>query len=208
LGKSIDNSSTTNLGPNVSNPYDLNADRGRSDFDARHTLSVSWLYTLLPSHGGFIGHVLGGWTLSGIHLARSGYPLTFYNGDDVALDGTTGGNQHPDLIDSPARDHQSRADMVANFFNRSAFQRPRTGYYGSAGRGILSGPGFSSTDIAVLKDFRFTENGRVQFRSEFFNILNQVNFTSVRTTMTDSRFGQISGAGAGRAVQFGLKLLW
>jgi hypothetical protein len=208
LGKSIDNSGTNNLGPTIPNPYNLNADRGRSDYDSRHTVAISWLYTFMPSRQGLVGRIFGGWTFSAIHAIHSGFPLTFFTGDDVALDGTGEGAQHPDLVGNPALGHASRNDMVAAFFNRAAFALPQTGSYGSAGRGILSGPGFSNTDFAAAKDFRVRENGRFQFRGEFFNIFNEVNFTTVRTTMTDPHFGQISGAGPGRNIQFGVKYLW
>lgn len=208
LGKSIDNSGTNNLGPTIPNPFDLNADRGRSDYDSRHTVAISWLYTLMPSRKDMVGRIFGGWTFSAIHAIHSGFPLTFFTGDDVALDGTGEGAQHPNLVGDPARDQASRNDMVAAFFNTAAFARPNTGSYGSAGRGILSGPGFSNTDFAAAKDFRVRENGRFQVRSEFFNIFNGVNFTTVRTTMTDPRFGQVSGAGPGRNIQFGMKYLW
>lgn len=209
-GKSIDDSSTTNLGGCISNPYDLRSDRGRAQFDARHALAVSWSYLPLRARRGWFGSLVGGWNLSGIHRVRSGYPLTFYNGDDVALGGDIcgGGEQHPDLLRDPERDHDSRQDMIQSFFDTSAFRVPQTGYYGSAGRNILSGPAFVSSDIAVLKNFSIWRESQLQFRAELFNAFNQVNFTRVRTTMTDSRFGRIDQAGAGRAIQLALKYNW
>ena len=82
------------------------------------------------------------------------------------------------------------------------------GQYGQSGRNILSGPAFNSTDIGILKDFPFKERYRVQFRSEFFNIFNQVNFNNPDNTVTDSSFGQILGANSGRVIQFALKFFW
>jgi hypothetical protein len=159
--------------------------------------------------------MLGGWTLSGIHTIQSGAPLTFLMGDDVALDGTFG-DQHAQLKPGVTRsdivlDHPDRASMVARFFNTAAFvptnQVPR-GTYGNAGRGLISGPAFNSTDLAVLKDFHIREPIRVQFRSEFFNAFNQVNFGSVSTTVNSSAFGRIRSASDPRIIQFALKLLW
>ena len=101
--------------------------------------------------------------------------------------------------------------MVQNFFNTGAFvptnQVPR-GVYGNAGRGLISGPAFNSTDFSILKDFIFKENYRLQFRSEFFNAFNQVNFTSVGTTVTSGAFGNLRDAADGRVIQFALKFLW
>jgi hypothetical protein len=98
--------------------------------------------------------------------------------------------------------------MIQQFFNPAAFAPPAYGTYGSAGRDIISGPGFSNTDFAVLKDFHITEAQYFQFRAEFFNLFNQVNFGLPNDTLTDEHVGQLSSAGPGRAIQFGLKFIW
>jgi hypothetical protein len=101
--------------------------------------------------------------------------------------------------------------MVARFFNTDAFvptnQVPR-GTYGNAGRGLISGPAFNSTDLSVLKDFMIREPARIQFRAEAFNAFNQVNFTSVGTSVASSAFGRIRSASDARVLQLALKLLW
>lgn len=209
-GKSLDDSSTTSLGGCISNPYDLRSDRGRSQFDARNAAAVTWFWTPVRSQPGFFRRMFGGWNLTGIHRVRSGYPITFYNGDDVALgaDLCGGAEQHPNLVRNPQRSHASRGDMVAKFFDTAAFQTPQRGYYGSAGRNILSGPASISSDLSVLKSFVVWNETRVEFRAELFNAFNQVNFTRVRTTMTDPNFGRIDQAAAGRSIQFALKYIW
>jgi len=136
-------------------------------------------------------------------------------GDDVALDGTFG-DQHAQLVPGITGkdivlDHSNRASMVSRFFNTDAFvptnDVPR-GIYGNAGRGLISGPAFNSSDMSVLKDFLIREPMRLQFRAEAFNIFNQVNFTRVTTSVTSGAFGRIRSAGDSRVIQFGLKLLW
>ncbi len=113
-----------------------------------------------------------------------------------------------DIIGLAEREHASRADMVARFFNTTAFAQPAAGTHGSSGRGILTGPALVNTDFAVLKDFVVREGYRFQFRTEFFNLFNQVNFNNPITVLTNGQFGQIRGARAGRTVQLGLKFLW
>jgi hypothetical protein len=125
--------------------------------------------------------------------------------------------------------------MINEFFNTGAFASPICGFvpqpgnplsieqqnctpfgikysllgqYGQAGRGILSGPAFSNTDFSILKDFAVKERYRLQFRSEFFNIFNQVNFGNPDSTVTDGSFGQIRSASGGRVIQFALKFIW
>jgi hypothetical protein len=216
LSKSIDSSSTDNLGATVANPFNLRDERGRSDWDRRHAFVASWLWTPPIRFSNHLANsMLGGWTLTGIHTVQSGLPLTFLAGDDVALDGTFGG-QHAQLqpgatVKSILVDHPNRGAMISQFFNTAAFVptnlEPR-GIYGNAGRGLISGPAFNSSDFSILKDFMIREPMRVQFRTELFNAFNQVNFNSVETQVNSDAFGQIRGAGDARVIQFGLKLLW
>ncbi|MEW5974973.1 MAG: TonB-dependent receptor [Acidobacteriota bacterium] len=216
LSKSIDSSSTDNLGATVFNPFDLRQERGRSDWDRRHAFVASWLWSPpIRFENPVANRVLGGWTLTGIHTFQSGFPLTFIMGDDVALDGTFGDQlallKSGSTRDNIKLDHSNRGAMVQRFFNIDAFvptnDVPR-GIYGNAGRGLISGPALSSSDFAVIKDFVFREPYRLQFRSEFFNAFNQVNFTSVGTTVTSGAFGRLRRAADGRIIQFALKFLW
>lgn len=216
LSKSIDSSSTDNLGATVANPFNLRDERGRSDWDRRHAFVASWLWTPPVRFDSPVAQsLLGGWTLTGIHTIQSGGPLTFLMGDDVALDGTFG-DQHAQLkpgvtVNDIVIDHSSRGAMVDRFFNTDAFvptnQVPR-GTYGNAGRGLVSGPAFNSSDFSILKNFALREPLRLQFRTELFNAFNQVGFTTVTTTVNSSAFGRIRAARDPRIIQFGLKLLW
>ena len=106
LAKSIDSSSTTNLGANVANPFNLKDERGRSSWDRRHAVSVSWLWSPpFKFRSGVMNALAGGWTVSGIHIVQSGGPLTMVMGTDVALDGTGGGgSQHAQFVGGATRD--------------------------------------------------------------------------------------------------------
>ena len=212
LAKSLDSSSTTSLGGCLANPFDLRSERGRSDFDRRHAFVFSgvWSPGARIEQKGFLGRVLGGWSASGFETVQSGAPVTAFAGQNTALDGNIcGGSQlHPDQVGIIKRDHSSRADTVAGFFNRAAFVTPQIGTYGSAGRNIFSGPSLMSTDMAILKDIRVRESHRLQFRAEFFNLFNQVNFNNPVANLASATYGRITGSQAGRAIQFGLKYLW
>ncbi|MEJ7616593.1 MAG: hypothetical protein WKF30_06410, partial [Pyrinomonadaceae bacterium] len=207
LAKSIDMSSTANLGGTVANPFNLRDERGRSDWDRRHVAVASWLWS--PSWNferGWQNTLLSNWTFTGLHSFQSGSPITFLMGDDVALDGTFG-DQHAQLTGAPiVREHRDRGDMVGQFFNTAAFVPtelvPR-GTYGNAGRGLISGPAFYGTDFSVLKDFNLSERFRIQFRSEFFNVFNQVNFNNPDRRVNSGGFGRIRSAQQGRVDGFG-----
>jgi hypothetical protein len=216
LSKSIDSSSTDNLGATVANPFNLKDERGRSDWDRRHAFVASWVYTPVQTLNNRVANAfLGGWTISGITTIQSGAPLTFVMGDDVALDGT-GGDQHAQLQPGVTAadiklDHSSRGAMIDRFFNTDAFvptnDVPR-GTYGNAGRGLISGPATNSTDFAVMKDFPFREQLRLQLRGEAFNAFNQVNFGNPSTNVASGAFGRLRSAGDPRIFQVALKLLW
>ena len=216
LSKSIDSSSTDNLGGTVANPFNLRQERGRSDWDRKHAFVASWLYSpQVHFKSRLASTALGGWTITAIHTIQSGAPITFYMGQDVALDGT-GGSQHAQLVSGVTAgqiqiSHPNRAAEVAQFFNTQAFVptgQVAPGTYGNSGRGLISGPGFNNTDMSILKDFALVERLKLQFRVEAFNVFNQVNFDLPNSYVNSDSFGQIRSAQSGRVVQLALKLLW
>jgi hypothetical protein len=222
LSKSIDMMSSNVFNRRLDNPFDARANRGRSDFDRRHAFVTSWLWSPAWNFAhSWQNGLLGGWTFTGIHVLQSGSPFTVRMGDDVAQDGS-GSRQHAQLVSGAVveRDHGSRGDMIAQFFNTNAFvptNEVARGVYGNSGRNIISGPGVANTDFSAMKDFKLTEGIKLQFRSEFFNIFNQVALGCRETTggcndpdsnVNSRTFGQIRSAGAAREIQFALKLLW
>jgi hypothetical protein len=140
-------------------------------------------------------------------------PLTVYEGIDVALDGSSASRQHAELVPGATvtRNGSSQAAEVSEYFNVAAFVPPSQvtpGTYGNSPRNFITGPGLINTDFSVIKDFKARENLRVQFRSEFFNVFNNVNFSNPVNTASSSTFGRITSAGSSRVIQFALKLLW
>jgi hypothetical protein len=217
LSKSIDSSSTDNLGGTVANPFDLTAERGRSDWDRRHAFVASWVFTPVQKLKSPVANAFfGGWTFSGITTIQSGNPLTFLMGDDVALDGTFG-DQRAQLrpgvtVSGIIRDHPNRASMINEFFQTNAFvptnDVPR-GIYGNSGRGLISGPAFNATDLALMKDFPLMgERLRLQLRGEAFNAFNQVALGNPVTNVASGAFGRIRSAGDPRIMQIAVKILW
>ena len=159
----------------------------------------------------------GGWTLTAIQTVQSGAPITFFAGQDVALDGT-GEQQYAQLQPGASArtvriSHPSRSSEVNEFFNTQAFvptSNEPLGIYGNVSRGFISGPAYANTDASVLKDFALPKTLKLQFRAESFNTFNQVNFANPNATVSSGAFGQIQStvAQTGRQLQFALKLLW
>jgi len=102
------------------------------------------------------------------------------------------------------------------YFNPTAFIQPRAGTYGNAGRNILTGPGLVETDLFLAKKLAFSERLHLQFRAEFFNILNHTNFNTPNPVVYTAATGGpsptagviTSTATTSRQIQLGLKLLW
>ena len=159
---------------------------------------------------------LGGWTISGITTIQSGAPLTFLMGDDVALDGTFG-DQHAQLGPGVTVNDIVHRSLEPRRHDRQASSTPaplcrptrcRAELMATPGRGLISGPALNATDLAVMKDFPFTEQLRLQLRGEAFNAFNQVNFGNPVTNVSSSAFGRIRSAGDPRIMQVALKLIW
>ena len=97
---------------------------------------------------------------------------------------------------------------LEQWFDPSRFVQNTAGTFGTSGRNILRGPGLFNTDLGVLKNTGISEQVNVQFRAEFFNIFNNVNFYGPDNYLTSDNTGRIFGARSPRILQFGLKLLF
>lgn len=179
--------------------------RGRSNFDIRHRSSISYSYDL-PGKG----KLLGGWQTFGILTFQSGQPFTvalltdFDNSNTGRSNLGFGAGDRPNVVRSAALSNPT----VARWFDTSAFVIPARGNFGNAGRNILDGPGYQTVNLSLLKNTTLAERTTLQFRAEFFNLLNRANFGLPDNFAGSASFGQILSAGNPRRVQLGLKLLF
>ena len=205
----LHNNTTQGLAQNFSN---LALDEGRADTDQRHVASLSLNYEpdFYKGSNGALRVLLNDWSISPIIKMRSGRPFTVTNGGvDANLDGNT--NDRAQLIGDPHLDNPT-ADR---WFNTAAFARNLvvTGVAtdGNSPRNFLDGPGFKVVDLAISKDFRFSERIRLRFRAEGTNIFNIVNYSQPNASTpanvaTSTTFGVITSAGSMRKIQFGARL--
>jgi hypothetical protein len=205
------------------NPFGLSAEHGRSMFDARQRLVISYEWDLpFFSHAqGWYGHVLGGWQVDGITTFQTGTPFTVYDSAGVSAQGGAPEisgfpSDRPDLVGDPSSgtcaSNGAHTGTAQCWFNPGAFQRldpnAQIGQFGNAGRNIVTGPGVQQWDFSALKSFRFTETRNLQFRAELFNIFNHANFGVPVNDMNSPDVGQIQTSQPGRLVQFALKFLF
>ncbi len=219
--KSIDDASNffTSAGdPNFpQNSLDVGAERGRSNFDVRQRLSVSYSYQLPLGKGreyladdGWVSTLLSGWETYGIITLQTGRPFTVALLSEIDNSGTGrsilgfGANDRPNLVANPELSNPT----TLQWFNTAAFAFPAPGTFGNAGRNILDGPGFQNVNLSLVKNTHFAERVNLQFRAEAFNLFNHPNFNLPDNFLGSPTFGRITSARDPRHIQFGLKLLF
>ncbi len=204
----LDDEATSPSNVTLSDSNNFRRDHGPSGFNYPQVFKSSWIYRSPRIHlFGWLGtQVLSGWQLNGITTARTGKSLNVVSGTDTNLDGVA--TDRPDVVGDPRwSGGRTRAQQVAAFFNPAAFAKPATGVlYGNSGRNNMLGPNAVTWNAAAMKDFRLREGWSMQFRTDFFNALNQVNLGNPNLTLSNGNFGKITSAAAPRMLQFGLKL--
>lgn len=234
LSKSIDDASTLIGGAEVSggqsqwttlieNPA---FDRGFSLFHTAHNFvfNTTWELPFGPGRpfgsnlSGLSAKLLGGWAMSNIVSLASGSPVTIEIGFNNPRDGRNGGQAiRPDLVHG--RSNNPVLGGPDRYFDVSSFTLPPVGFYGNLAKGTLIGPGDATWDVSLVKNTRLSnisEEFNIQFRAEFFNILNRANFAYPERTVFPTANGipnPIAGritdtSTSSRQIQFALKLLW
>ena len=245
FGKSLDNqsvdpvgaasggglSTTTSRAP--TDIRDFSIDRGRSDFDRTHALSIASVWELPVGRGkrffgdapGWANHLAGGWSVNGIFTAMSGEPFSVRSGSRTS---NSGHESRAVILDPNVRSRLQEVEGVIGpvvFPNDDAFALPEPGQNGS-GRNTFVAQPYWNLDLSFIKYFRLSERFRLQFRTEMFNALNHPNFDNPRDASVGSPsilstlFGQtccatvappstqtiIQTGESARVIQFALKL--
>jgi hypothetical protein len=206
----------------ASNPFNLRADRGLANFDVRNAGAISGVYELPFGRGkrflnnarGFGNGLASGWTMNTIVTLQDGFPFTPQLSYNPSNTGDTRNPVRPFV--NPAFAGSVILGNPNQWFNPAAFLAPpnNSGFYGNLGRDTLIGPGLATLDFSVFKDTRIRERLNLQFRAEFFNILNRANFNTPNAlTFTPTGVSPTAGvitstATTSRQIQFGLKLRW
>jgi hypothetical protein len=205
FGKAIDLSSDTDGTSQFPNPYDLAYNRGPANYDVTHVFNATALYAL----PWWRGRWFGGWQVSALALARSGYPFTVYQQSGPQSTTTASG---PGTLFRPNRLGQGTVDhpTIDRWFDPEAFAPPSepTATFGDSGRNILRGPGQFTIDAVLSK---LTRIGAVEteVRLEAFNLLNRPAFANPVSNISATNVGTISSLmpfTPMRQLQLGLKV--
>jgi hypothetical protein len=183
---------------------------GPLDQMRKHRFVTSWVLDVpdVKTSNPVVRGALNGWELTGIIQYQTGAPYTITSGTDISRDGiggdrakTTGISMEP-----PAGSDQTL------WFNPAAFTAGDVGTFGDVAKGAYFGPSTYYWDMGLSKNVRFSADMSMQFRAEFFNIFNQVNFANPATAVNSASFGRITSTHANqgdpRIMQFGLKFVF
>ena len=191
----------------------------------------------LGNAAGLANQIVGGWQVMNLISISSGnwYTVLDSNGNFANADGGAGGvSQRPDQVGDPNRagpvpgNPDPGCQVLASqgglapdrirtpgaWFNTCAFTDPALGSFGNVGRNTIEAPGYRTWDFSLLKSFKTSERTDLQFRAEFFNLLNHTNFLFANsgpqngnnaTILGTSQFGSLTAARPPRQIQFALK---
>jgi hypothetical protein len=185
-------------------------DYGPDAGDDTSVFRLSGNYALPPARiKGAVSELTNGWNLSFITGLQSGFPFTVFSEDDNSFSAIGADRANitvPNIGLTQLSTKRSHADLVNEWFNIADFVANPVGTYGNIGKNSLRGPKLFDTDMALLKTGKMGERVGYEFRAEFYNIFNTVNFGAPDAGLQDSNFGAISSAGDPRILQMALKL--
>jgi len=226
FSKNLDDGSAWNTSVSGNTPafveFPLNPklDWGPAATDVRQLGAINGSYELpFGANQRFLNHtgrpvnvIVSGWTASGIVTAQTGFPFSPQLGYNPTGNGDTRNPVRPNW--NPNFNGALYPRTPNQYFNPSAFLPPETGTYGNVSRDSLSGPGLTEVDFSASRNAHLTERLGLQFRAEFFNILNHTNFlTPNEVVYTSATSGISPTAGVitatsttSRQIQFGAKL--
>ncbi len=200
-------------------PFHTSLDRGPSTFDVKHAFSANLIQDLHVDSLGFLHFMnrkaTAGWQLLSVSTITSGLPFTIYSGVQQTGVGSNGVDR-PDQVASPdlSTGRKIREDYFGRAGDNASFFAIPSGRFGTLGRNTFRGPAFHNYDFGLIKDTPFGTRGNgellnLQFRAEFFNLFNLVNFGLPANIIKGSGFGEISRtASNSRQIQFSLKLIF
>jgi hypothetical protein len=228
FAKSIDDSSSSIAVANFNNSvvgsfiFDPTLARGLSDFDVRQNLvlNATWLLPRTRSLSGFANWAINQWQLGGIFRISTGLPFTPVIGGDPLGMNDSAAFDFPDRLNLPGCNDPVNPGNATHYIKIQCFVAPRPATrLGDSGRNIAIGPGLNNLDLAVFKDnYIHNEKFNIQFRAEFFNVLNHTNFAVPDRTAAQiftQTFSAVATAGllkttstTSRQVQLALKCIF
>ncbi len=219
FGKSLDNASAISGGQRIvaQNDSDLDSERGRSNFDERHRLSVNWFWELpfgdrhrWLREPGWASSALKNWFLRATVTAASGRPRTpRVLGNQINNSGTASQASERASVTGAPVSLPSSERSTQEWFNTGAFLLPAPGSFGDAGRNTIDGPGSWVINLNLAKSIPLGNEGRrLLLMANMANLLNHPNFSGLNTTVNSVGFGRVTGVGGMRRIQLSFRFMF
>ncbi|MCU1288569.1 MAG: Cna protein B-type domain protein [Acidobacteria bacterium] len=193
----------------VDNDIDINLNRGPSSNDRKHNLVFSHVLRLpFGRNGKFFkegigASIFGGFSLSGIFVARSGTPVNI-TGTRLTANATQGSLNRPDQIGKIV--YLGGLGPGKKYFDISAFAEPSPGTWGNAGRNSVRGPSYFNYNLTMARTFRLTEMFKLQLQASAFNVTNTPHYADPNGNFTSTAFGESRSTSGERQIRLGAKL--
>ena len=195
-------------------------DWGLSQINLNQNFTASIIYDLPFGKGrkwgsnwnGAANAIAGGWELTVIEKATSGFPIFVIDSDNSSGVSFLNANGSALIRPNQTCNPVLNKPTLAEWFNTACFSQPAAGELGNANRTPLSGPDFVNTDFSIIKHFVPREGMRIDFRTEFFNLFNHPQFGTPGGNGQGADFNSPTFAVINytvnnpRVIQFGLKL--
>lgn len=212
-GRSIDDGNGISTSTSASSTipqdaYNLQGERGRSDFDVKHRFVLSPVYELPFGPGkpllqnGILSKIIGGWQLSALFTASTGTPLTPYYTTNNS--GTLNNEDRPNVAGGVSLN--SGPQTPQEWFNVAALIPAPVGTFGDAGRNIINGPNLVDLDSSLVRNFKIKERAIFSLRGQFYNTFNHPNFNYPNAQFGTSAFGTVASAQDPRELEIAARL--
>lgn len=224
---SLDGGEATQFLDSIIQNGNLNAQRGRSDFDIHQQFSADGTW-VVPNHYNslVVRNILGGWEFGGVWILQTGLPFSVYTSASFnpvynaqgQLIGNKGGDYNADgsnydVPNAPSFGNHLNGMKKANYLNgiftASQFPVPSLGTEGNLGRNTYDGPGYNNVDFTFEKFFTvpffFGERMKIQLRGETFNLFNRSNLTGVSSDLSSGSFGKATNQLPPRSLQLHIR---
>jgi Carboxypeptidase regulatory-like domain len=199
-------------------------ERASGFWDARHVLNANGIYQLPFGSGkpflnqpGIVNAIVGNWQFNSTAVVRTGFPVNVLVNRSASQtpDGNTN-SQRPDIVPGVSLTPPG-GKSTAQWINPAAFVTPASGTWGNSPRNVARGPGAWQMDMGLGKQIPLSEQARLQFRTEVFNVFNHPQYGLPNATILVNGFGSITstvntttpvspvGEGTPREFQFALR---
>jgi hypothetical protein len=183
--ETLDTASSANItfGTNqLGDPFNLAWSHGVSSENIPLRWVSNFVYTTPYAHGfnPAVRQLLGGWEITGIITAQSGYPFSVGAGFGSDNSGAAQYEDRADIVAGAARDVRQggKSHWLNQYFNPAAFKVNVPGTFGDSGKNVMQGPPLDYTDATLARNFAYRERYNLQFRWDMFNAFNQPSFSN------------------------------